>query len=929
MAKRLRYGFLTPAVNKRREVPQRVSRTYDEEAVPGSERDPLLLSFAAHSLDNIPVYPLTHALRDEIHTAVDTTLTWEQLRSPQVNQFLVRPILTRCKGKNSRAIVFALLANCVQFRKEAVENASKTGASISRGLMCELLAIKILKDFSPRELIDVLSFDFWPLQGDPSSKRNGLPPRWQRISALEIAIRAEAKHFLANPLVVHVLENIWAGNIVFHLAADKHDFSDHYMRKAASIYDARESSIFKLSRLRVPRYKHYMQTTSFAILLILYIAVLVERRLDVGPLEIFMVLWSFGFMLDEVVGFLTSGTSLYLLNLWNLFDVFILLFFSAFVGIRIYGVLTAQDGSLQRASTAYDVLAVNAIFLLPRLFTALDHQRYFSHMLVSFRKMCYDLIVTMLFVVIFFSGFFLAFSAGFARETFSPGNVAYMLGQIFLGFTLPAWNTMHQYNLLGQICMLAFVATSHFLVVTILVSVLSNTFSHVIDNAHEEHQYLFAVNTITAVKSDALFQYQSPFNLIEWAILPLIYVMPRYNFVRMNRYVIKFTHFPILFTIYLYERFYLLSKTFEPNDLLLSRTRSFDTLANGFSPVGKAGQLKTKNLLLRRFRRESIATQGHEVILDEMFKRLSTGKNNNANARNGNATNPVISAWIKSTPVPGSPLISEIPRKTSHFGSVVFQGKSPYQSRVVSQASNAMDKPLVLSDPENFVASTHFRKRPVHNTQSDVEGSDRTIETEEEQGDDEDPGTDAINQDDDDVLRPYTVHDISTPTPSNTGQFQNDMTPKRPTLYDRTKSGATVRRADDRRVSSATMSSVNCIGEMSDVPSLRVFRPRPPNGIEIQPRVFSGASSEGQLHQYAPSSFATQFALHNDASLPERNSDEMIASILFGRLDNMENLVKERVDRVESALTQMLREVKRLRKADRGSSQVRLTANSH
>ena len=39
----------------------------------------------------------------------------------------------------------------------------------------------------------------------------------------------------------------------------------HHTRKTASLYNVREASVFKLSRLRVPRYKHFMQTMSFAI----------------------------------------------------------------------------------------------------------------------------------------------------------------------------------------------------------------------------------------------------------------------------------------------------------------------------------------------------------------------------------------------------------------------------------------------------------------------------------------------------------------------------------------------------------------------------------------------------------------------------------------------------------------------------------------
>jgi hypothetical protein len=37
------------------------------------------------------------------------------------------------------------------------------------------------------------------------------------MSAIELAIRAESKKFLASPLVVQVLENIWSGKIVLPL----------------------------------------------------------------------------------------------------------------------------------------------------------------------------------------------------------------------------------------------------------------------------------------------------------------------------------------------------------------------------------------------------------------------------------------------------------------------------------------------------------------------------------------------------------------------------------------------------------------------------------------------------------------------------------------------------------------------------------------
>lgn len=256
-----------------------------------TEHEPLLC-LSGDSLDDVPVYRITHAIRDDIDAAVDTTLTWDQLKSPQLNSFLVKPLMMKCRDRRTRAIIFCLLTNCAQYRKEAEEDAARAGVSLTRALACELLAVKSLKEFTPRELIDVLTFDFWPLQGDERS-RDRLPSRSQRISALELAIKAVAKKFLSSALVVQILENIWKGNIVFYGASDKDaQFLPHKMRKAASTYDAREASIFKLSRLRVPRYRHWMQTISFAILLGLVIAVLIERNLEISTLEIVMVVYA-------------------------------------------------------------------------------------------------------------------------------------------------------------------------------------------------------------------------------------------------------------------------------------------------------------------------------------------------------------------------------------------------------------------------------------------------------------------------------------------------------------------------------------------------------------------------------------------------------------------------------------------------------------
>ncbi|KAI6885788.1 hypothetical protein KC334_g15774, partial [Hortaea werneckii] len=608
---------------------------YDNEHEEEDEEDedavdtPLLPIFSAAHLDRLPLYNTTHAIRLLIMQKCETTLSWDQLRSPQVSQFLVKPVESQVRANHfNRATLCALIANCLQFQKECQLRPGTSGVSKTRALISELLAMRLLKEFSTRELIDALSYDFDPLQGMSASNTGTATPMLQdvqgqkaqaraaRVSTIEIAIRAQAKRFLAHPLVVQHLEAIWAGTVVFHSEADNlhrkpqrlqdvqrgrrangygtiEDRSPSALpadsvfsrkaqnapatrkagphppgRRAVTLYDPRDASLFKLSRLRVPRYRQVLNTLSLAIMLGLFLAVLAERSLYITPLEVVFWIWSAGYMLDEVVGFTEQGFGLYILSFWNAFDLGILLLFGVYYCLRLYGIVLAGQGKHRIADMAYDVLASTSILLFPRLFGVLDHYRYFSQLLIAFRMMAQDLVAILVLIVIFCSGFFVAFTLSFSNETQDANGVAYALFQILMGFSPAAWDQWPAFNLLGKAVMVIFLIMGHFLIVTILITVLTNSFMAIVKNAEEEHLFLFAVNTISMVKSDALFSYVAPANVIGWALSPLRFVMPFREYVRFNRTIIKMTHFPVLFVIFAYERVVLAMFTYEPTDLV-------------------------------------------------------------------------------------------------------------------------------------------------------------------------------------------------------------------------------------------------------------------------------------------------------------------------------------------------------------------------
>lgn len=352
-------------------------------------------------------------------------------------------------------------------------NPGNAGTSSTRAKVCELLAIKLLKEYSTRELIDALSYDFYPLQGVPGTQtpmtpRDGKPKQAAaRTSTLEVAIRASAKHFLAHPLVVQQLEAIWNGAISFYSSADnlhrqtvrglssnpngrsnertpllnfQKGFENNRLpssqpaRRTVTLYDPRNASMFKLSRLRVPRYRQFFSTCSLAILIGLFLAVLIQRSNRITSLELFFWFWSAGFMLDELVGFTEQGFSLYIMSFWNIFDLGILVLLIIYYCMRIYTVFLV--GSLMGVD-AYDVLAANAVLLLPRIFSVLDHYPYFSQIILAMKIMSVDLAAVFILIFISCSGFFVFFLANTKSDA---AEVAYKIFQILMGFTPAAWD---------------------------------------------------------------------------------------------------------------------------------------------------------------------------------------------------------------------------------------------------------------------------------------------------------------------------------------------------------------------------------------------------------------------------------------------------------------------------------------------------------
>ena len=624
------------------------------------------------------------------------------------------------------------------------------------------------------------------------------------------------------------LEAIWAGTIVFHSAADnlhrppekvtpnqnrgygtigargamlqaspdrlqpakQRDHLDPVtfsVRRSVTLYDPRDASLFKLSRLRVPRYRQFLSTCSLAVLLGLYLAVLIERSLTITALEIVFWFWSAGFMLDEVVGFNEQGFSLYIMSFWNAFDLGILLLLIAYYCMRLYGLLMPDVRKHHTADNAYDLLAANAVLLFPRLFSVLDHYRYFSQLLIAFRMMAMDLVAVFVLIVISCSGFFVAFTLSFGTRDYDGASVAYALFQMLMGFTPAAWDSWETYNILGKTILTLFLFICHFLIVTILITVLTNSFMAIVQNANEEHQFVFAVNTISMVKSDALFSYVAPTNLIAWLLAPLRFVLPFRQFVRINRTVIKVIHFPILFLIYAYERTILRRSMFDATELVEHRGRRAPEV-RAFEPPGALNLFSPK---LNRLREPSVATFHKDRALEEVFRQpfRDNTMRNTQKSHERRQTSNVVNNWMQNMGPNGtaSPpdeqnrsVVDRLEaRRVAHRRSQqLARGRQPRLRRDFTDATMS-----IMSDPEESVGVGR-RGRPSQE-ESDLPNMsmDDIPRQTDADGDDE-----LITSDDEDLItldRPSATPDRNLPTKQDPSNHDEDYFQRTPTAKTR------------------------------------------------------------------------------------------------------------------------------------------------
>ncbi|PPR00897.1 hypothetical protein CVT24_000382 [Panaeolus cyanescens] len=491
---------------------------------------------------------------------------FRQLTAADINFSIVRPIVKKYAQLHNMAVVYVCLVVRSYFLTQAETDLAFAGVMMARANLCELLAIKLLSRFASQyyQLVAVLTTAWNPLAGATSGVveevKQNLNAHDDDInsaqSALEMAIATQAKSFLASPVAQQVVNDIYSGRVIFSVAASRSILADNYKPRAIEIYDTRNSPFLDHYRLRVPRYGAYLEFANFALLLLTFVLCLACQDPDnVTPWEIAFIVLAGAFALEEYTAATEHGWIIYIANLWNGFDFAFIVVFIAYLSLRVRGL---SHDEVESSRMAFDILACGACILFPRLaFFAVSNKM----VVLSLRAMIIQFVFFIGIAAICFSGLLftlwtLAGDDPVSRERWPLKSIAWLLVQIWFGNTYLSFAQASSFHpFIGPVLMTIFAALSNTLLLTILISILSNTVATIDANATREYLFQYTIKTIEGVKSDALFSYQPPFNILAFIILkPASWFLTPRALHSVNVFLIKVTSLPQLIIIGFYER---------------------------------------------------------------------------------------------------------------------------------------------------------------------------------------------------------------------------------------------------------------------------------------------------------------------------------------------------------------------------------------
>lgn len=263
-----------------------------------------------------------------------------------------------------------------------------------------------------------------------------------------------------------------------------------------------------------------------------------------------LLIWIASFAYDEFGQYIDAGATLYATDFWSLLDLSIVVIGMAFLVLRIVG-LAKHDKGL--TDNAFDVLALEALFLFPRICSLLSLNQFFGTLIPCLKEMTKYACKFMLLVLIIYLGWLTTFVL-LARDHYKPSTMALILVKVFFGSSYLGFDAANNISpVFGLVLVTLFIFLSNILLSTSLISLLSNSITEVMSHAREEYLFQYSVFVLEASTSNRLTYFFPPLNLVALLLRPLRLFISVASLRQLRIVLLKCTHWPHVLLITAYE----------------------------------------------------------------------------------------------------------------------------------------------------------------------------------------------------------------------------------------------------------------------------------------------------------------------------------------------------------------------------------------
>lgn len=368
-------------------------------------------------------------------------------------------------------------------------------------------------------------------------------------NAINLALigKTPASEFLSTAAVQSVVSGIYSGRIMYWRTIGVG------AEKCVHIYDSK-NPVDYYSRLRVPRYRSFFMMSNYAILMALFYSLLFGKDREWAPItEFFLDIWFIGFVLDEFNQIRESGSfGQYLTDYWALFDLCIVGIYMTFAGLRLLGFVLGTD---KYFDLSMEVLSLEALLLIPRLFSFLSLTPYFGTLLPCLRDIAAEFFKFLIIIAIIYVGFLTTFTF-LGRDHYTFEKMSWLLIRVFFGSSFAGFDAAPVISpLFGSTLMLIFVTLTNILLITVLISILSQKFSETMLRAKQEYAIHFSSAVVESVNtSDRLTYFYPPLNILGVLMRPLRLVLDHEQYREVRIKVLRATHWPFVGIVWAFEK---------------------------------------------------------------------------------------------------------------------------------------------------------------------------------------------------------------------------------------------------------------------------------------------------------------------------------------------------------------------------------------